>query len=244
MAPLGWKRSGKRNRIPSDWSFVSVDMELTNHQLSSECLMCPHEFIIRTKGMMSEDVYNIVSDKLIREGSLITFSGMGDPLSHPRVFEWTSDFRNKSCDVGIMINPESLNEGITHQLIESHPNSITVSFQSIQKDVFEKLCLMISFKDALKRTLELTGLSCGKVGLRIAGIMTEINSDEQKEYVRFWKERGIRADMTVCHGRGGNCMIRKCISLKHLGWTPEDVAYFNFTLLLHGKRMYLRVVAT
>ena len=175
MAPLGWKRSGKRNRIPSDWSFVSVDMELTNHQCSSECLMCPHEFIIRTKGMMSEDVYNIVSDKLIREGSLITFSGMGDPLSHPRVFEWTSDFRNKSCDVGIM---------------------------------------------------------------------TEINSDEQKEYVRFWKERGIRADMTVCHGRGGNCMIRKCISLKHLGWTPEDVAYFNFTLLLHGKRMYLRVVTT
>ncbi|MCP4252252.1 MAG: hypothetical protein GY775_02380 [Candidatus Scalindua sp.] len=59
--------------MPSDWSFVSVDMELTN-QCDSECLMCPRESITRPRGLMSEDVFNIVSDKLVREGSLITFS--------------------------------------------------------------------------------------------------------------------------------------------------------------------------
>ena len=72
--------------MASDRSFVSVDMELTN-QCGSECLMCPREFITRPKGMMSEDVFNIVSDKLTKKGTLITLSGMGDPLSHPRVFE-------------------------------------------------------------------------------------------------------------------------------------------------------------
>ncbi len=56
--PHGWKRSWRQNRIPSDWSFVSVDMELTN-QCGSECRMCPREFITRPKGMMSEDVFNI-----------------------------------------------------------------------------------------------------------------------------------------------------------------------------------------
>ena len=75
--------------MPSDWTFVSVDMELTN-QCGSECLMCPRDGITRSKGMMSEEVFKTVSDKLIREGSLITFSGMEDPLSHPRVFEMDS----------------------------------------------------------------------------------------------------------------------------------------------------------
>ncbi len=102
--------------MPSDWSFVSVDMELTN-QCDSDCLMCPREGIIRPEGMMSEDVFNIASDRLISEGSLITFSGIGDPLSHPRVFEWVTDIRNKGSDVGVVINPESLNDGISQKLI-------------------------------------------------------------------------------------------------------------------------------
>jgi hypothetical protein len=153
---------------------------------------------------MSEEVFKSVSVKLIREGSLITFSGMGDPLSHPKVFEWIANIRKKDGDVGIVINPASLHERISQRLIESRPNSITISFPSIQKEVFEKLCPTITFEDALKRTRELVDLSRGNVGLRIAGIKTEINSDEPEEFVSFWKERDVIADMTVCHGRGGN----------------------------------------
>ncbi len=213
--------------MPSDWPFVSVDLELTN-LCGSECLMCPRGSITRLRGMMSEDVFNIVSDKLIREGSLITFSGMGDPLSHPHVFEWISDIRNKSCDVGIVINPESLNDNISQKLIESRPNSITVSFPSIQKEIFEKLCPMVPFEDALKRTLELVDLSRGKVGLRIAGILTEINSDEQKEFVRFWKELDIRADMTACHGRGNNLKNSDIYESKTIGLNSERCGLFQF----------------
>jgi hypothetical protein len=61
--------------------------------------MCPRDAITRPKGMMSEEVFKTVSDKLIREGSLITFSGMGDPLSHPKFFEWIADIRKKDGDV-------------------------------------------------------------------------------------------------------------------------------------------------
>ena len=213
--------------MPSDWSFVSVDLELTN-QCGSECLMCPREFIARPKGLMSEDAFNIVSDKLIREGSLITFSGMGDPLSHPRVFKWISDIRNKSCDVGVVVNPESLNGVISQKLIESRPNSITVSFPSIQREVFKKLCPTVPYEDALKRTMELVDLSRGKVGLRIAGIATEINSDEHKEYVRFWKELDIRADMTACHGRGGTLKNDDIYKLKIFGLDSERCGLFRF----------------
>ena len=83
----------------------------------------------------------------------------------------------------IVINPASLHETISQRLSESRPNSITISFPSIQREVFEKLCLTITFEDALKQTRELVDLSRGNVGLRIAGIKTEINSDEPEEFV-------------------------------------------------------------
>ncbi len=213
--------------MPSDWTFVSVDMELTN-QCGSECLMCPRDGITRSKGMMSEEVFKTVSDKLIREGSLITFSGMGDPLSHPKVFEWIADIRKKDGDVGIVINPASLHETISQRLIESRPNSITISFPSIQKEVFEKLCPTITFEDALKRTLELVDLSRGNVGLRIAGIKTEINSDESEEYVSFWNELDIRADMTICHGRGGNLNDSDIYGPKTFGLESGMCGLFQF----------------
>jgi hypothetical protein len=213
--------------MPADWTFVSVDMELTN-QCGSGCLMCPRDGITRPKGMMSEDVFKTVSDKLIREESLITFSGMGDPLSHPGVFEWISDIRKKNCDVGIVINPASLHEKISQRLIESRPNSITISFPSIQKEVFEKLCPMIAFEDALKRTLELIDLSRGNTGLRITGITTEINSDESEGYVSFWKERDVRADMTACHGRGGNLKDSDIYGPKTFGLESGRCGLFQF----------------
>ncbi len=213
--------------MPSDWTFVSVDMELTN-QCGSECLMCPRDGITRSKGMMSEEAFKTVSDKLIREGSLITFSGMGDPLSHPKVFEWIAGIRKKDGDVGIVINPASLHERISQRLIESRPNSITISFPSIQKEVFEKLCPTITFEDALKRTRELVDLSRGNVGLRIAGIKTEINSDESEEYVSFWNELDIRADMTICHGRGGNLKDSDIYGPKTFGLESGMCGLFQF----------------
>ncbi len=213
--------------MPSDWAFVSVDLELTN-QCGSECLMCPRDGITRSKGMMPEEVFKIVSDKLKKEGCLITFSGMGDPLSHPNVFKWISDIRKKNCDVGIVINPASLHEKFSQRLIESRPNSITISFPSIQKEVFEKLCPMIPFEDALKRTLEFVDLSRSNVGLRIAGIATEINSDEEEEYFSFWKERNVRADMTACHGRGGNLKNSDIYGPKTFGLESGRCGLFQF----------------
>ena len=213
--------------MPSDWAFVSVDMELTN-RCSTDCLMCPREAITRPKGLMSECVFKAVSEKLIGEGSLITFSGMGDPLSHQNVFEWIYDIRDKGVDVGIVINPASLNKEISQKLVEFGPNSITLSFPSLQKSVFEKLCPKVSYDDAFKRTLELIDLARGNVGLSVTGIITGINTGEQEEYVSFWKERGVGSGMTVCHGRGGNLRVPGVYELQSFGLESRKCSLFQF----------------
>jgi len=213
--------------MPSDWAFVSVDMELTN-RCSTDCLMCPREAITRPEGLMSECIFKAVSEKLIGEGSLITFSGMGDPLSHPNVFEWICDIRKKGVDVGIVINPASLNKEISQKLVGSGPNSITLSFPSLRRSVFEKLCPNVSYDDAFKRTLELIDLAGENVGLRVAGIITGINTGEQEEYVSFWKERGVGSGMTVCHGRGGNLRVPGVYELQSFGLESGICSLFQF----------------
>ncbi|MCP4269779.1 MAG: radical SAM protein [Candidatus Brocadiaceae bacterium] len=213
--------------MPSDWSFVSVDMELTN-QCSTNCTMCPRSAITRPKGNMAESTFETISDKLVSEGSLVTFSGMGDPLSHSSVFDWIYNIREKGGDVGIVINPASINKQISRKLIEVRPNSVTVSFPSIQKEVFEKLCPTVSYVESLRRTLELVDLSSGKVGLRVAGITTKLNENEQEHFVDFWKELGVRCNVAACHGRGGNLRESDIYKVQSIGLESEKCGLFQF----------------
>ncbi len=220
--------------MPSDWSFLSVDLELTN-QCDTNCLMCPRSAITRPKGIMLQSTFETLSEKLVNEGSLVTFSGMGDPLSHPSVFDWIYNIRGKSGDVGIVVNPSSLNKQISGKLIEVRPNSVTVSFPSIQKDVFEKLCPTVSYVDALRRTLELFDLSRNKVGLRVTGITTRINENEQELFVDFWKEHGVRCNVTACHGRGGNLREPDIYKPQSIGLESEKCGLFQFQTFVTWK---------
>lgn len=213
--------------MPSDWAFVSGDIELTN-KCGSKCLMCPRDAITRLEGMMTEDTFNVVSEKLINEKSLITFSGMGDPLSHPNVFKWIFGVRRKGGDVGIVVNPASLSSNISQKLVEASPNSITLSFSSVRKKVFERLCPGISFEEALKRAMELIDLARGNVGLRVTGIITEINREESEVYGRFWKDLGVHASMTACHSRGGNLKVPVIYEQKSFGPESGECGLFQF----------------
>ncbi|MDR4503968.1 MAG: radical SAM protein [Candidatus Scalindua sp.] len=186
----------------SEWPFVSVDMELTN-KCMCDCLMCPREAISRPAGFMTEETFKTISDKLVKEGSLITFSGMGDPLLHPDIFDWIGTLRLSGADIGVVVNPASLTSHNSRKLVNASPNSITLSFPSIQERVFERLCPNVSFSDALKRAAKLIGLARGNVGLRIKGILTDRNRGETDQYVSFWKCLGVPSSMVACHGRGG-----------------------------------------
>ncbi len=210
-----------------EWSFVSVDMELTNRCMY-ECLMCPREAISRPMGFMSEGIFDTISDKLVKEGSLITFSGMGDPLFHPNVFDWIEAVRLRGGDIGIVVNPASLHGRNSRKLVDARPNSITLSFPSLQKRVFERLCPNISFSTALKRAKELITLTRGGVGLRITGILTDRNRRETDQYISYWKGLGVPSSMVVCHGRGGNLVKPDIYSPKSFGNEYKRCGLFTF----------------
>lgn len=213
--------------MPSEWAFVSVDMEIANI-CRAECLLCPRDSITRQTGIMSEETFKAISEKLVREGSLITFSGMGDPLSHPMVFEWIRELRGSGGDVGIVVNPASLGDTISPALVQARPNVITLSFPSLRKDIFERLCPGTPYDQAIARAMELINLSAGNVGLRITGILTEMNQDEHEAYERFWRDMGIPSYMVACHGRGGNVRAPGVYERRDYGAKTGNCGLFRY----------------
>jgi len=184
--------------------FFSADLELTN-LCENRCAVCPRDCIRRSTGCMDPTVFSRISDQLAGEGGLLSFSGMGDPLAHPGVYDFCREHRRKGGAVTIVAHPASLGRGdACRRLVEAGPNAVTVSFPSIRPEVFERLCPSVSFDEALSTTRELIRRARGRVGVRIAGLRTRINRDEPEPWAAFWRSEGARAEMHECHGRGGN----------------------------------------
>ncbi|MEW6443338.1 MAG: radical SAM/SPASM domain-containing protein [bacterium] len=192
-----------QNQQLRDWSFVSVDLELTN-RCEHRCALCPREALSRPVGTMTREVFHRLAPVLGSRGSLVSLSGMGDPLRHPDVFRFCTALRGHGADVRMVVNPASLRDaGTLRDLVECRPNSVLLSFPSSRKAVFEQICPALSFEDALEAARTLIALARGKVGVRVSGVRTALNREEAGDFVRFWDSLGARAGMADCHGRGG-----------------------------------------
>lgn len=187
-----------------DWSFVSVDLELTN-LCENRCAVCPREALARPTGVMDPQTFLEIARVLGEQKSLVALSGMGDPLLHPNVFDFCRELRGRGADVNVLVNAGSLARyADPEDLVLAGPNSLLVSFPSSRKGVFHRICPGVSFEQALAATRTLIRLARGKVPVRVSGIGTRINTEEAAEFTRFWKAEGAQAGMTDCHGRGGN----------------------------------------
>lgn len=211
----------------NEWSFVSVDLELTN-QCSNGCLICPRKSIYRPIGFMEQETFDVICDRLIEENSYITFSGMGDPLLHPKVFQFIKAIRKKGGNVGIVINPKSLNSNVIDNIIKAGPNIIKVSFPSLQKDVFERLFPELTFKQGLDLTNELIKNANGSVGIQITGIITGMNLNETELFTQSWKSKGVSAEMRLCHSRGGNFINPAIHTINDIGLKKTTCGMFTF----------------
>jgi MoaA/NifB/PqqE/SkfB family radical SAM enzyme len=187
-----------------DWSFVSVDLELTN-RCENRCVVCPREALARPKGIMDPQTFSEVARILGEQKSLVSLSGMGDPLLHPHLLDFCRELRDRGADVHVLMNARSLTRyADPGNLVLAGPNTISVSFPSSRKEVFHRLCPGVSFEHALDAVRTLIRLARGRVLIRVSGIRTRINKDEGAEFVRFWKAEGVQAGLMDCHGRGGN----------------------------------------
>lgn len=197
--------------MESEWTFFSVDVELTNI-CGENCRMCPRKSLRRPTGFMSEEVFERVLALAARFSSRITFSGFGNPALHPRWGECIDRVRAAGLPAGLVLHPGAL-DGETLDGLRHHPPShVEISFPSIDPQWFARLCPNSELVSAVRRVetlrlLNVAPLVC--VGLEMPG-----RPDSAKEYRDFWKKRGIRSRIFPCHSRGGHLHDRDLLRAK------------------------------
>ncbi len=189
---------------PQIVGFISADIELTNI-CNNHCAMCPREAITRGTGMMSRKTFSSLLQFLNGSRCLLTFSGMGDPLLHRALPDFIGQASDAGHQTGVVAHPASLmaRNGLV-RLLSNPPGTITVSFPSVRRHVFERLCPSISMEHALEQVKLLADRTAGRCTIRISGIICRLNRDEADEFRDFWKAQGITTWITRCHSRAGH----------------------------------------
>ncbi|HID97009.1 MAG TPA: hypothetical protein EYP57_02300 [Thermodesulfobacteriaceae bacterium] len=208
--------------------FLSADIEITN-KCHNRCAICPRDRMTRTSGYMEEPTFSGLLSLFSGRGMLITFSGLGDPLLHPKCLDYVRRLRKTENSVGIVIHPSSLNdEDHLRDLVRSSPSQITVSFPSLKREIFENLCPGSDFKEDLEKTLYLINLTRNKTGIRISGIRTRLNPYEKKDFLEYWKGKGVDVWFKPCHGRGGHLRDSRIYQRKGEGLCSGSCSLMRF----------------
>ncbi len=111
-----------------------IDIELTN-LCNFRCKMCPtgQNTTKRTKGFMSDEIWNIIFKQLSEYKIAIRFIRWGEPTLHHRLYDWIAKAKNNGLLVHINTNGKLLD---IDMIIKCGLDSIKFSFQGLGREEY------------------------------------------------------------------------------------------------------------
>lgn len=139
---------------------------------------------------MDFDLMIKIIDELKNSGvKAVTFTGGGEPFSHPRTVDMIQYAKKQGLEVGIFSNGSLLNKEKIKGILDAEPTFIRLSINAgsddvhtllhgLEKPVFEKVLknLELLAKEKIKR--QKAGLPGGKTEVHVGYIANPLNSDE------------------------------------------------------------------
>lgn len=185
--------------------FLHVEIEATNI-CNTRCLHCPHEAISRPSGKMDwktfQAIFNKIKDNV--EDFSIEFSGMGEPLLNPLIYDFIKSVSKKG-QASLTTNAAALTPKNTQRLIDAGLKQLTVSFNGADKAVYELMMGGLNFEQAeknLKLAVEMSRDSGTEVGANV--IVTKQTQEHLEKIIDYLKGTGINSIyLAKCHNRGG-----------------------------------------
>ncbi len=186
---------------------LHFEIEATSN-CNIRCLHCPHELISRPSGRMTWATFTTVVDKirahLRGEKFSVSFSGMGEPMLNPQIYAFIKHISNDAL-TAFSSNGSVLTEANVRKLIESGLDTVYVSFNADQPELFAKMTGGLLFDKILgnvKTALETARGSTLKILANIS--ITKANEDRVASTRTLLEGLGIAPVTTsLCHSRGG-----------------------------------------
>jgi len=171
---------------------LGVDIGVTN-ACNANCIMCPHHKL-KNIGTMDMKLYKKIIDNCSKlKIKMITLSFFGEPLLDKTLIEKIKYSKEKGLQVGFYSNASLLTKDWAIELIKSHLDGITISFDGYTKETYEKIRRGLKFDVVKKNILNLIkirkDLNKNHPKINLVLVELEENKNEIKSFYEEWKNK-------------------------------------------------------
>jgi radical SAM protein with 4Fe4S-binding SPASM domain len=172
-----------------------IDVEVTS-ACNLKCTFCASTFRGKAvkKGFISSDAVKRIIDEGINNNLYgIKFNIRGEPLLHPAIHEFIKYAKQRGLiDVYFNTNAMLLTEEISRKLIDAGLDRLSISFEGITKDVYEKYRVGAEYETVLSNIEKIQSLK-KKLGakhpkIRIQTVMLPEIVAAFEQYKSFWSK--------------------------------------------------------
>lgn len=168
-----------------------VDIGTTNY-CNANCIMCPHSQLKEMGTMELKQYKKIINDCADFGVKAVTLSFFGEPLLDETLIEKIKYAKSKGMSVSFYTNASLLSKIWANYLLKSGLDSITISFDSNNKETYEKIRRGLKFDAVRKNILGLIKLRNKKhsdLKINLVFVELEENKDEVKDYYKNWEKK-------------------------------------------------------
>ena len=162
--------------LPRSFSF---NLEPT-FRCNLACEMCPRFSSDDPQLDMAAETYERIC-QFMSLAHTIDFTGWGEPLLHPEIFEMVSAAKSRGCLTSMTSNGTALNERNCASLLDSGLDRLAISVDGVRPETYNAIRIGSSFDRIQKNISRLSGM-IGQKGSRtelaVAYTLQECNADE------------------------------------------------------------------
>ena len=179
---IGKVISDLENKMPA------IDIGITN-LCNANCIMCPH-YKIKKFGTMKMKLYRKIIDDVVSCGIRgVNLSFFGEAMLDKTLVEKIKYAKSKNLNVGFFTNAALMFKDKSREIIKAGIDNITVSMDSNNKKMYEKIRVNCSYDDVRKNILDFLKIRRklkSNVKINMVAVLMDENYNDLKEYYKFW----------------------------------------------------------
>jgi len=154
------------------------------------CTMC-HVSFMKHNNVNSLDV-SLLQKLSSLKGKWIIIGSNFEPVMHTRFVDIVKILSDMDCKIDLTTNGTLLTEKVTDHIADGNIQNVTISFDGIKKDVYERIRRGAKFERALERILYFReAFKEKKTFFAINCVLRRSNIDELIEIIDFWEHNNF-----------------------------------------------------
>ena len=174
-SPSGRKVNGVPVQTPEwvDWQPVHANIEITT-RCNLACRFCARNFTAHGKKDMDMESFAKVLD-LLPHAYRVNLVGLGEPLLHPRLFDFVAYAKGRGRRVSLVSNGMLLKDETARQLIKAGIDAVTFSVDAAEQTLADQLRAGIDLDRVVANIRNFTSLAGQEERLISTAVFTAVS---------------------------------------------------------------------